>query len=297
MQASKTRVAAVLVVAALLASGPSAGVVQAQSAQPAAGESWEPGRTADGQPGLEGIWRQRSDISTYSIQASAIDREEHTRIGGQATQFGRPIVDPRDGMIPYQPWAAERAKFLNVQHRAPQKLEYLDPVSRCFMSGVPRMVYQGASSTRILQFPDKIVFLHEWWHHYRVVYLDNRPRVPEGIRLWMGDSRGRWEGNTLVVEVTNNSEKTWFDIVGNFHGDRMKVTERWTRTGPDTIEYIATMDDPTVYTRPWTIRVELGRGEPEEQWEHAGCEGNKAVHVAFDLPFEHEVTQANEAAN
>lgn len=261
------------------------------AAQTAAQKRWDPPKTRDGQPDIQGYWGQRSDITTYSIQAGAIDREEHTRLGGQATQFGRPIIDPPTGMIPYQPWAVERAKFHNEQHRAPQKPEYLDPVSRCFMEGLPRMVYQGGM--HILQYPTYIVFLHEWSHHYRVVYLDGRPHVPENIKLWMGDSRGRWEGNTLVIDVTNNNDKTWFDIVGSFHSDQMKVTERWTFTGPDTIEYIATIDDPKVFTQPWKLKVDLGRDKPEEHWESAMCEGNKAVHVAFDLPFEHEA-QGNE---
>ncbi len=256
------------------------------AAQGAAQKGYAPPKTADGQPDLQGFWGQRSDITTYSIQAGAIDREEHTRLGGQATQFGRPIIDPPTGMLPYQPWAAERAKFNNAQHRAPQKPEFLDPVTRCFQEGIPRMIYQGGM--RIMQFPDKVVFLHEWYHHYRVVYLDGRPPVGETIKMWMGDARGRWEGNTLVIEVTNNNDKTWFDIVGSFHSDQMKVTERWTPTGPDTIEYVATIDDPKVFTQPWKLKVDLGRNKPEEQWENAGCEGNKAVHVAFDLPFEHE---------
>jgi hypothetical protein len=104
----------------------------------------------------------------------------------------------------------------------------------------------------------------------------------------MGDSRGRWEGNTLVVEVTNQNDKSWFDIVGSFHTDALKVTERWTFTAADTIEYVATMEDPKAYTQPWKLRVELGRNPAAEQWESAVCEGNKAVHVAFGLPFDGE---------
>jgi hypothetical protein len=253
---------------------------------PAEEARWDPARTPDGQPDVQGYWGQRSNITTYSIQAGAIDREEHTRIGGQATAFGRPIIDPKDGFIPYQPWAAERAKVLNAEHRRPSKPENLDPVSRCLQEGVPRIVYQGGM--RILQYPNQIVFLHEYGHHYRVVYLDGRPRLGDDLKLWMGDSRGRWEGNTLVVEVTNHNDKTWFDIVGSFHSDAMKVTERWTFVNRDRIDYVATIEDPKAYTRPWKLYVELGRNEPEEQWESAVCEGNKAVHVAFGLPFAQE---------
>lgn len=244
----------------------------------------EPSRTPDGQPDIQGYWGQRSDITTYSIQAGAEDRAEHTRLGGQATQFGKPIVDPPGGMIPYQPWAAEKAKFHHAQHTKPSKPEFLDPVSRCLMEGVPRINYQGGM--RILQFPGYIAILHEYGHHYRVIYLDGRPPLGETLKLWMGDSRGRWEGNTLVVEVTNHNDKTWFDIVGSFHTDAMKVTERWTFVDRDRIDYVATIDDPKAYTKPWKLAVTMGRNKADEQWENAVCEGNKAVHVAFGLPLE-----------
>ena len=246
-------------------------------------KSWDPPRTRDGQPDIQGYWSQRSDITTYSIQAGFADREEHTRIGGQAPQKGRPIIDPGNGLIPYQPWAARKAELHHAEHKRPSKPEYLDPVSRCFEEGVPRINYQG--NMRILQFPNQIVILHEFGHHYRVVYLDGRPHVGDTLKLWMGDSRGRWEGNTLVVDVTNHNDKTWFDIVGSFHSDAMRVTERWTFAGPDRIDYVATIDDSKVFTQPWKLHVQMGRNKPEEQWESAICEGNKAVHNTFGLPW------------
>lgn len=256
----------------------------AQTAAP-----WSPPRTADGQPNIEGFWSEQSDITTYSIQAGAIDREEHTRLGGQATQFGRPIVDPPDGMIPYAPATLERAKYLNQEHRAPQKLENLDPVVRCFMQGMPRILYQ--SGMRIVQKPGYIVQLWEYGHHYRVIHLDGQPVPSESLKLWMGYSRGRWEGNTLVVEVTNNNAETWFDIVGSFHSDALRVTERYTFAQPDQIDYVATIEDPKVYARPWKLAMAIRRNKPQEQWESAVCEGNKAVHVSFDLPFEGEAAK------
>ena len=270
--------ALVLIVAGLLAAPPLAG----QSTAPAE-KRWDPPRTPDGQPDIQGYWGQRSDITTYSLQAGSIDREEHTRIGGQATQFGKPIIDPPDGVLPYQPWAAEKAKFHFDQHKKPSKPEYLDPVSRCFMEGVPRINYQG--NMRILQSPTQIVILHEFGHHYRVIPLDGRAHVGDSLKLWMGDSRGRWEGATLVVDVTNFNDRTWFDIIGSFHSDAMRIEERWTFASPDRIDYVATIDDPKVFARPWKLGVTLGRNKPEEQWESAVCEGNRTVHVAFGLPF------------
>ena len=270
--------ALVLIIAGLLTAPPLAG----QSTAPAE-KRWDPPRTPDGQPDIQGYWGQRSDITTYSLQAGSIDREEHTRIGGQATQFGKPIIDPPDGVLPYQPWAAEKAKFHFDQHKKPSKPEYLDPVSRCFMEGVPRINYQG--NMRILQSPTQIVILHEFGHHYRVIPLDGRAHVGDSLKLWMGDSRGRWEGATLVVDVTNFNDRTWFDIIGSFHSDAMRIEERWTFASPDRIDYVATIDDPRVFARPWKLGVTLGRNKPEEQWESAVCEGNRTVHVAFGLPF------------
>jgi hypothetical protein len=255
----------------------------AGQASTSAEKRWDPPRTRDGQPDIQGYWSQRSDITTYSIQAGFEDREEHTRIGGQAPQKGRPVIDPPDGKIPYQPWAADKAAYHHAEHKRPSKPEYLDPVSRCFEEGVPRINYQG--NMRILQFPTYIAILHEFGHHYRVIYLDGRPHVGDTLKLWMGDSRGRWEGNTLVVDATNHNDKTWFDIVGSFHSDAMRVVERWTFAGPDRIDYVATIEDPKVFARPWKLAVTLGRNKPEEQWESAICEGNKAVHVAFGLPW------------
>jgi len=270
--------------AAALSAPPYAAGQEAGQLLPAAETQWDAPRTADGQPDIQGNWGQRSDITTYSIQAGLQDRAEHVTIGGQAPQLGRPIIDPPDGVIPYQPWAAKQAAFHYAQHRKPSRPELLDPVSRCFLEGVPRIIYQ--QNMRILQFPTYIVMVHEYSHHYRVIYLDGRPHIGDSLKLWMGDSRGRWEGNTLVVDVTNHNDRTWFDIVGSFHSDAMRVTERWTFVNKDRIDYVATIDDPKVFTKPWKLYVRLGRNKPEEQWESAICEGNKTAHVAFGIPFD-----------
>jgi hypothetical protein len=108
-----------------------------------------------------------------------------------------------------------------------------------------------------------------------VVPLDNSPHVGEKIKLWMGDSRGRWEGNTLVVDVANNTDQTWFDIVGSFHSDALHMSERWTLTAPDHLAYIVTLEDPTVYARPWKLRIDYRRQPVDEMWESAVWEGNK----------------------
>ena len=260
------------------------------AANAASGQSAALPRTADGQPDISGYWSDNPDLSAQNVEGPR-ETQQSTYTGGTPRER-KAVVDPSDGRLPYQPWAAEEAKSHYAQFGTPSSPQRMDPVARCFMMGVPRMLVQGgpppSTSMRILQTPTSIVVLHEYGHHYRVIHLDNRPPLGDTLKLWMGSSRGHWEGNTLVVDVTNHNDKTRFDQVGNFHSDAMRITERWTFADRDRIEYRATIHDPQVYTRPWTYGLTLRRNPPLEQWEHAACEGNTVVHVVFGLPFEHE---------
>lgn len=117
--------------------------------------------------------------------------------------------------------------------------------------------------------------LGDYAHTFRVIPTDGRPHLPERLRLFMGDSRGRWEGNTLVIDVINQRDRNWLDHVGNFYSDAVHVVERWTMFHPDVIHVEATIDDPNVYTRPWTMVMGWRRNtEPGyEMWENACWEG------------------------
>jgi len=244
--------------------------------------SWNPPRRADGQPDVEGLWAGRGGTTTYSIEAGDDDRRVHLRITGQITDAKGLIVDPPDGRIPYQPRAAARRKDIFEKHTDPPGIDYIDPIARgCFPSGVPRINYQGGNTIRIIQPPGYVVMIHEFQHLYRVIPLDDRSRLSDGVTLWMGESRGRWEGNTLVVDVRNLNDRTWFDIVGGIHSDALRVVERWTVADPKTLGYEATMEDPKAFTRPWTVRIRgYARAEPGyEQWEDACVEGNRAVEL------------------
>jgi hypothetical protein len=147
------------------------------------------------------------------------------------------------------------------------------------MEGIPRINYQGG--LQILQTPGQVVFLYEYGHHWRVVPVDGRPRLDENILLWMGDSRGHWEGNTLVIDTTNHNDQTWFDQVGSFHSTALRVTERWTMVGPHRIDWEVVIDDPKVFTQPWKMRLNYGRNtDPTyEHMESAVWEGNRAVEL------------------
>lgn len=277
-------VIAIAAVAVVWSLGVAPAAGQASLPTPPEAHTWDPPRTPDGQPDIRGQWSQRNRITTYSIQEGAADRETHIGITGQIEAIGRPIIDPPDGRIPYQPWAAERAQFLYDEHWSPSKIEYIDPVSRGFLDGLPRINYRGAM--KVLQPPGQVIMINEYNHSYRVIPLDGSPHIGSDIKLWVGDSRGHWEGNTLVVDVTNFNEHTWLDIVGSFHSDALHLVERWTFVNPNRIDYEVTIEDPKVYARPWKLLVNHGRMDEHEQWESAIWEGNNAVEVMLGAPAE-----------
>src|SRR5262245_4187992 len=203
-------------------------------------------RTADGKPDLSGIWQ---------VLDNSIDGNVEPHVASYGVRGGQgAIVDPPDGMIPYLP-AALAKRQENYKNRAK------DPVAYCFKPGVPRITYMPYPF-QITQTSKMMQITYEFVHNYRSVYLNESDHLP-GIDFYNGDSRAKWDGDTLVVDVANLNDDpehpTWFDSTGNYHSDKLHVVERWTRTGPDTMVYRATMDDPKVFSRPWTIEVLLYR--------------------------------------
>jgi len=155
------------------------------------------------------------------------------------------------GAIPYQPWAAQK-KQENFEHRLTE-----DPETKCYLPGVPRITYMPYPF-QIVQTRNQIAIISEYVHTVRSIRLGGQH--PAGsVQWWMGDSRARWEGETLVVDVTNFTDQTWFDRSGNYHSDALHVVERYTRIGPDHIQYEATLEDPKTFTRPWKISMPLYR--------------------------------------
>jgi hypothetical protein len=215
-----------------LAPDPSAGQTSAPT--------YTPSRTRDGQPDLQGVWQV--------INTAAWNVEDHQASLGVPAGHG--IVE--GGVIPYQP-AALTKRADNFTNRAK-----LDPETRCYLPGVPRITYMP-HPFRIVQQADRVTILYEYLHAVRYVFVNGKPHPPGPIDWWMGDSRGRWEGNTLVVDVAHLSDRTWLDRAGNFHSEALHVIERYTRTGPDHILYEATLEDPRVFTRPWKMSMMLYR--------------------------------------
>src|SRR5215471_9972462 len=197
-------------------------------------------RTPDGKPDLQGIWQARN--------TAAAALETHGASGGIAAGLGV-VTDPPDGKIPYNPEAAQQRKK-NFESR-----ETADPLGKCFLPGVPRANYLPFPF-QIFQTPKYLLMAYEYAHSTRTIPLDGSPHLDK-IDFWMGDSRGRWEGETLVVDVVDLHDETWFDLSGDFHSDELKLVERYTRTGPETLQYEVTIEDPKVFTKPWKISMPL----------------------------------------
>jgi hypothetical protein len=199
-------------------------------------------RLPDGKPNLNGYW-QALNTANYDIQDHAARKGEP---GGQGVVEGNEI--------PYQPWAAKQ-KQNNSNSRAS-----LDSEAKCYQLGVPRITYSG-HPFQIFQSAaaDKITILYEYAHTNRYIYTKNttHPRGP--IEWWMGDSRGHWEGDTLVVDNLHFNDQTWFDEAGNFHSEDLHVVERYTLTDADHIDYEVTIEDPKVFTKPWKMSMILYR--------------------------------------
>ena len=199
-------------------------------------------RLPDGKPDLEGIWEVRN---TANGSLEAHSAAAGIRAGESV------IVNPPNGQIPYQPGAAVKQKE-NFAKRATA-----DPVNKCFLPGVPRITYMPYPF-QIFQTPQFVAITYEYVHASRTILMNGAPHLDD-IDFWMGDSRGKWEGDTLVVDVADNNPDTWLDMSGNFHSAAMHVVERYTLTSADTLQYEATIEDPKVFAKAWTIRMPLYR--------------------------------------
>jgi hypothetical protein len=232
--------------------------------------AFEPPRTPDGKPDMQGWW-QSALGGTQNI-------EEHART--PATNAGKSlIVDPPTGLIPYLPAAAAQIKE-NIK-------KYIEPNAACFPSGAPRSIYTPGGF-QIRQSPGYVVMLLDRAHNYRIVPTDGRPHLRSGLTLWQGDSRGRWDGNTLVVDVANQNAKSWLDQQGRYGTTALHVVERYTFVDIDTIHFEATLEDPNVYARPWTMALPLKRDKRKARLEFVQdeCfEGDETAQMLLDLGY------------
>ena len=205
-------------------------------------------RLADGRPDLNGIWQSLSEAH-WNIEAHAASQAVLPQFGAQfAVPPGIGVVD--GGMIPYLPAALEQ-RNQNFEDRL-----MLDPEVKCYLPGVPRATYMPFPF-QIIQGQNTILISYEYAGAVRVVNMGEATEAPADS--WMGWSNGRWEGDTLVIDVSAQNDQTWFDRTGNFHSNALQVVERYTPRSPDTLMYEATITDPNTFSRPWTIRMPLYR--------------------------------------
>jgi hypothetical protein len=194
------------------------------------------------------------------------------------------VVEPKDGRVPVRPEAEARRDY-NAAHNA-DSYEYMSVWDRCITRGVPAGMFPAGynNAYQIMQAPGYVVILYEMIHEARIIPIDGRPHAPSGVKMWNGDSRGRWEGNTLVVDTTNYNDKGWIGtsastgrIKGIPQSESLHVVERFTRVDRNTINYEVTIDDPKIFTGPWKVAIPLNRDPEYKIFEYACQEGNHAV--------------------
>ncbi len=282
------------------------------------GWPWTPAKTPDGQPDLQGIWTNptitpferprelagkefltEKEVKELEARAAGnrVDRPPQPGDVGAYNQFwfdsGTTVVksrrtslviDPPDGRVPVKPEAETRRDY-DLAH-VNDSYEHMSLWDRCITRGIPGGMFPAGynNAYRIVQIPGYVIILYEMIHNARIIPLDGRPHLSAGVRLWDGDPRGHWEGNTLVIDTTNYNNKGWIAtsaatgrIKGIPQSEKLHVVERFTRVDADTINYEVTIDDPAVYTRPWKVGIPLGRDSNYQIFEYACHEGNEAV--------------------
>ena len=215
----------------------------------ASAQNYRAPRTADNSPDLNGIW-QALGSAHFDVEGHAADFSPSLEMGALgAIPGGLGVVV--GGEIPYKQEAM-------AQRQANRENQLLyDPAVRCYMPGIPRATYQPYPF-QIVQTPEYILFAYEFASASRIVYM-SRPDFEAPADAWMGHSRGRWDGETLVIDVTSQVPETWIDRSGNYHSNSIRVEERYTAASESHLQYEATITDPETYERPWTIRLPLYR--------------------------------------
>jgi hypothetical protein len=271
-------------------------------------------RMPDGTPDLQGIWtggtltpfERPAQVGTQlpesaRAEAQRTATEKFWAAGHKPGEVGRDndafidqdlkilpngqtslVVEPADGKVPLRPEAAKRRDFNQSSFDSYETMSQWD---RCITREPTTMfpvVYNNAY--QIVQTPGYVVIHYEMIHEARIIPIDRGPHLPEHVRLWNGDPRGRWEGTTLVVETTNYNHKGWIATqaaAGRIKGipqtESLRVVERLTPIDANTINYEATIDDPKTFTRPWTVSIPLHRNPTYRIYEYACHEGNRAV--------------------
>ena len=269
-------------------------------------QKWQPARTPDGQPDIQGTWLNfdstpfetpaadpKAPVAAATAQSTsninpAPEFADHTHKTSERRRSM--VVDPPDGRVPVLKWAEDKRDY-DLEH-IPDAPEHETPWVRCVTRGYPAGMFPAGynNAYQIIQTPGYVVLVLEMIHETRIIPLDGRPKLGAAITQWNGEPRGRWEGNTLVVESTNYNDKGSIGTsaaTGRIRGipqsASMKVTERFTPVGPDTIDYRVTIEDPNVYAKPWTVQLPLNRDDTYAMFEYTCHEGNYAMANALSF--------------
>jgi hypothetical protein len=206
-------------------------------------------RTADGKPDLNGIWQ--------AMGAAHWDLQDHQARSGPVLELGAIAAVPaglsvvEGNEIPYQPWAVAK-KNENYENWLTR-----DPEVKCYLPGIPRATYMPYPFQILQTHNNDILMAYEYASASRLIKMGKTEPPP--VDTWMGQSTGRWEGDTLIVDTIGFNDQTWFDRAGNFHSEALHVVERFTPKSPDVLDYQVTIEDPKVFTRPWKIQIPLYR--------------------------------------
>ncbi|HWF08744.1 MAG TPA: hypothetical protein VG297_09785 [Bryobacteraceae bacterium] len=281
-------------------------------------KKWAPPRTPDGQPDLQGVWTNptvtpferpaalankavltKEEAAKVEKEAAATNVDAPPRAGDVgnynrvwfdsgtkvvSTRQSSLVVEPPDGRVPLKA-AAEAKRDYDAAHNA-DSWEYMSVWDRCITRGVPAGMFPAGynNAYQIVQNSSYVAILYEMIHETRIIPIDGSKHLPDSVRQWNGDSRGHWEGDTLVVDTTNYNGKGQAGtsaatgrVKGIPQSEKLHVVERFTRTDPDTISYEVTIDDPEVYTKPWKVAIPLARDANYRIYEYACHEGNEAV--------------------
>ena len=280
---------------------------------------WKAPRTADDQPDLQGVWTNATitpferPVGLGNKAALTAEEAAEAEKRAAANRVDRPpapgefgaaynqvwfdsgtkvvktlqtslVVDPPDGRVPLKP-SAEAKRDYDLAHVS-DSYEYMSVWDRCITRGIPAGMFPAGynNAYQIMQIPGYVVILHEMIHEARIIPVDGRPHLPESVRNWNGDSVGRWDGDTLVIDTTNFNGLGWIAtsaatgrIKGVPQSQKLHLVERFTRVDASTIQYEVMIDDPDVYTRPWKVASPLTRETDYQLYEYACHEGNLAV--------------------
>ncbi len=265
------------------------GIEQERSFPKIVSGKWTGPKTADGQPDVQGHWS--NTIANHNNftdpQGGILNDPNPNRVAKGPREERAPsrVSDPADGQVPFQPWALDKVKDFQAHFHDPVKPEYIEPLARCAPGGIPKSLFWHGYE--ISQYPGYVLF--QFNSGTRIIHLDGKPHLPDNIKLWNGDSRGHWEGNTLVVDVTNQNGKALFGRSGEFISENGHIQERYIFSNDgDRYTYEAVLSDPTVYTRPFTVTVPARKWTAKDQpngWHFEVEPANYTGKVALKEPI------------